>query len=195
MSRRYSKAVPTLASDPYHECVSFFVPGLSEALSTDLKHFQGSSNSTSDTLHRIQYGYVPTEWVAITFILLFGISTCMHALIVLNGSLLTVELPQVVHTIQALRSRLWWLIPSVIFCGFLEVIGWSSRLWSSQNPSIFRPFVIQWVHFDGHPFVLLLIDLQSNNTCHCAHIASCSQFYSPGTHHAPARPTIQPSDT
>ncbi|KAH9977067.1 RTA1 like protein-domain-containing protein [Lactifluus volemus] len=83
-----------------------------------------SSNSTSDTLHRIQYGYVPTEWVAITFILLFGISTF-------------------VHTIQALRSRLWWLIPSVIFCGFLEVIGWSSRLWSSQNPSIFRPFVIQ----------------------------------------------------
>ncbi|KAH9977068.1 RTA1-domain-containing protein, partial [Lactifluus volemus] len=68
----------------------------------------------------------PTEWVAITFISLFGISTF-------------------VHIMQALRSRLWWLIPSVIFCGFLEVVGWSSRLWSSHNPFSFPPFVIQAV--------------------------------------------------
>jgi hypothetical protein len=197
MSRTYGKAVRGLlvASCPYHECVSFFVSGLSEALSTDLKHFQGSSNSTIDTSQQLQYNYVPTEWVAITFISLFGISTCMSAPFVSNGSLLIVELPQVVHIMQALRSRLWWLIPSVIFCGFLEVVGWSSRLWSSHNPFSFPPFVIQWVHFNGHPFVLLLIDVQSSNTCHCTHTASCGQFYSLRTHRPPARPTIQPSDT
>jgi hypothetical protein len=41
----------------------------------------------------------------------------------------------------------------------------------------------------------LLMDLQNLNTFSCTHTAGCSQFYSPGTRHAPARPTIQPSDT
>ncbi|KAH9977062.1 RTA1-like protein [Lactifluus volemus] len=83
-----------------------------------------SSNSTSDTQPLLLYHYIPSEWVAITFISLFGIST-------------------LVHTIQALYFRLWWLIPSAILCGFLEVAGWSSRLWSSRHPFLFPPFIIQ----------------------------------------------------
>ena len=69
--------------------------------------------------------------------------------LLLYRSLLTVELRAVVHTVQALYFRLWWLIPSAIFCGFLELAGWSGRLWSSQNPFLQTPFIIQWVHFDG----------------------------------------------
>jgi len=84
-----------------------------------------SSNSTSNTQH-LRYNYIPTEWICITFLSLFGLSTFVHA-------------------VQALYFRLWWLIPSVIFCGFLELVGWSSRLWSSHNPFLRTPFVIQAV--------------------------------------------------
>ncbi|KAH9977061.1 RTA1-like protein [Lactifluus volemus] len=83
-----------------------------------------SFNGTSDTQHQLLYNYIPSEWAAITFISLFGISTF-------------------VHTIQALYFRLWWLLPSTILCGFLEVVGWSSRLWSSRHPFLFPPFIIQ----------------------------------------------------
>ncbi|KAI0255338.1 RTA1-domain-containing protein [Lactifluus subvellereus] len=84
-----------------------------------------SSNSTGSTQQH-QYYYVPTERICITFLSLFGISTF-------------------VHTVQALYFRLWWLIPSAIFCGFLELAGWSSRLWSSQNPFLRNPVIIQAV--------------------------------------------------
>ncbi|KAH8991588.1 RTA1-domain-containing protein, partial [Lactarius akahatsu] len=83
----------------------------------------GSSNNTQDDL---QYGYVPTEWVCITFLSIFGISTFFH-------------------TVQAFYSRLWWLIPSAILCGFLELTGWSGRLWSSQNPFLDKPYIMQAV--------------------------------------------------
>ena len=87
------------------------------------------------------------------FLSLFALSTCMLAFL-LHKSLLTVELRAVIHTVQALYFRLWWLIPSAIFCGFLELTGWSGRLWSSQNPFLETPFIIQWVHFDCRFLVL-----------------------------------------
>ena len=113
----------------------------SGAFSTKLQHSEGSSNSTSGT-QQLQYNYVPTEWIAIMFLSFFALSTCMLAFL-LHKSLLTVELRAVIHTVQALYFRLWWLIPSAIFCGFLELTGWSSRLWSSQNPFLDTPFTIQ----------------------------------------------------
>jgi hypothetical protein len=176
-------------------CILLCLQLFRSSLIGSFQHFQGSSNSTSDTLQQLQYHYIPLKWVAITFISFFGISTCTYAPLVLNRLLLIVELPEVVHVIQALYFRMWWLIPSAIFCGFLEVVGWSSRLWSSQNPFLSTPFIIQWVHFDGRLFGLLLMDVQSSNTCYCTHTASRSQFCSHGTHHPPARPSIQPSDS
>ncbi|KAN0141249.1 RTA1-like protein [Lactarius tabidus] len=80
-------------------------------------------SSSNDTQNDLAFGYVPTEWVCITFISLFGISTFFH-------------------TVQALYFRFWWLIPSAIFCGFLELTGWSGRLWSSQSPTLNTPYVI-----------------------------------------------------
>ncbi|KAI9433908.1 RTA1 like protein-domain-containing protein [Lactarius indigo] len=82
-----------------------------------------SSNNSQDDL---QYGYVPTEWVCITFLSIFGISTFLH-------------------TVQAFSARFWWLIPSAILCGFLELTGWSGRLWSSQNPFLDKPYIMQAV--------------------------------------------------
>jgi len=85
-----------------------------------------SSNSTDTSQQDLQYNYVPTEWVAITFLVLFSLTTFAH-------------------TLQAIRYRLWWIFPSAVFCGLLELAGWSSRLWSSQNPYLDKPFLIQAV--------------------------------------------------
>lgn len=85
-----------------------------------------SSNSTHHTPKLLPYNYVPTEWICIAFLAVFGLSTF-------------------IHIVQAVRSRLWWLFPTAVFCGILELAGWSARLWSSQNPFIKRPFVIQAV--------------------------------------------------
>jgi hypothetical protein len=50
---------------------------------------------------------------------------------------------EVFHVVQAIRARLWWLFPSAVFCGVLELVGWSGRLWSSHNPFLQTPFIIQ----------------------------------------------------
>lgn len=51
----------------------------------------------------------------------------------------------VLHFGQMIRYKLWWLIPTVIFAGLAECLGWSGRLWSSQNAPLDTPFLIQWV--------------------------------------------------
>jgi RTA1 like protein len=70
-----------------------------------------------------------------------------------NRSLLTVELIEVIHTIQASYFRMWFLLPTAVLCGFLELIGWSARLWSSQSPFLQKPFTIQWVQSPFGPSV------------------------------------------
>ncbi|KAI9457817.1 RTA1-like protein [Lactarius psammicola] len=70
------------------------------------------------------YNYVPTEWVCIIFIALFAISTTLHIA-------------------QAVRYRLWWLFLTAVLSGITEIIGWSGRLWSSQNPLLRTPFLMQ----------------------------------------------------
>ncbi|KAJ2915919.1 hypothetical protein MD484_g4509, partial [Candolleomyces efflorescens] len=70
------------------------------------------------------YGYVPSEAVAITMIALFGLSSA-------------------IHTGQAVYRRLWWLLPTAVLCGVLEILGWVSRLWSHSEPLNMTPFQIQ----------------------------------------------------
>ncbi|KAF8579289.1 RTA1 like protein [Ramaria rubella] len=73
-----------------------------------------------------RYGYVPTLWVCITFVTLFGLTS-------------------VIHLGQAFvfKPRLYWLIPTTTMCGVGEVIGWSGRLWSSKNPENGNAFLVQ----------------------------------------------------
>jgi hypothetical protein len=71
-----------------------------------------------------QYNYVPTEYVCAIFVALYGLST-------------------VIHLGQAIRFRMRWLLPTAVLAGVAEVLGWSARLWSSQNPSLSTPFTIQ----------------------------------------------------
>ncbi|KAG8980886.1 hypothetical protein FRB95_009301 [Tulasnella sp. JGI-2019a] len=73
------------------------------------------------------FGYVPTLWVCIVFVALFS----------LTG---------LVHLYQSFRYRLksWW-IPTVVTCGLVEVLGWSGRIWGSQNVWSQNPYIMQIV--------------------------------------------------
>ncbi|KAG8797840.1 hypothetical protein FRB91_000777 [Serendipita sp. 411] len=84
-----------------------------------------SSNGTQvPDPNRTPYGYVPTEAVCITFLVLFAISGLLHLF-------------------QAIKYRTWWMIASLVVGCAGEVIGWSGRLWSSQNPGLLDPFLMQ----------------------------------------------------
>ncbi|KAJ7889472.1 RTA1-domain-containing protein [Mycena olivaceomarginata] len=52
-----------------------------------------------------QYGYTPHEYVAVIFLVVFGMSTILHI-----G--------------QATYYRMWWLFPTACLCGIGEIIGW-----------------------------------------------------------------------
>ncbi|KAF8901514.1 RTA1-domain-containing protein [Gymnopilus junonius] len=70
------------------------------------------------------YNYIPSEGVAITYIVLYGLST-------------------LIHLGQAIYFQTWWLIPTVCLSGVLEILGWAARLWSSLNPPNPSPFEMQ----------------------------------------------------
>ncbi|KAJ7108025.1 RTA1 like protein [Mycena crocata] len=80
--------------------------------------------SSVEPLEHSKYGYVPTEWVCITFLALFGISTALHL-----G--------------QAIYFRTWWLLPTAVLCGIGELAGWGGRFWSSQAPAEKTPYMMQ----------------------------------------------------
>ena len=72
------------------------------------------------------YGYTPTTWICILFVVLYSATT-------------------VAHLAQAILSRLWWMVPTIVLCGLSEIIGWSGRLWSAYNVQVMDPFLIQCV--------------------------------------------------
>lgn len=47
---------------------------------------------------------------------------------------------------------MWWLLPTAVLCGVMEILGWSARLWSSISPTMQTPFIIQLVE-PWFPFV------------------------------------------
>uniref|UniRef100_A0A0W0F190 RTA1-domain-containing protein n=1 Tax=Moniliophthora roreri TaxID=221103 RepID=A0A0W0F190_MONRR len=60
------------------------------------------------------YGYRPTYYVCVIYVSLFSATTLMHSL-------------------QALWTRRWFLFPTIVLAGCIEILGWSGRLWSNQN--------------------------------------------------------------
>ncbi|KAJ7065696.1 RTA1-domain-containing protein [Mycena amicta] len=82
-----------------------------------------SANTTASNSES-QYGYEPSEAIAILFVTLFGISTALHI-----G--------------QAAYFRTWWLLPTAALCGVGELIGWGGRLWSAISPEADTPFMMQ----------------------------------------------------
>lgn len=87
------------------------------------------SMSSNDTLPYPDYipspyGYVPTKSVCIIFIVLFGLSAFLH-------------------TAEAIKWRTWYMLPTMVMGCLGECVGWSGRLWSSQNPPLMDPYLMQ----------------------------------------------------
>ncbi|KAG7451364.1 RTA1-like protein [Guyanagaster necrorhizus] len=89
-----------------------------------LEHVQSLVTSAEASRQDSQYGYTPSKGVTLTFIILFGISTLTHAT-------------------QSIYFRMWWVFPTIILSGCLEILGWSGRFWSSISPDLSNPFMIQ----------------------------------------------------
>ncbi|KAJ7082390.1 RTA1-like protein [Mycena belliarum] len=93
-----------------------------------LRQLNATANTTAAEAQTIadnaKYGYVPSESIAILFLVLYGISTLLHI-----G--------------QATFYRMWWLFPTAVLCGIGELLGWGGRLWSSSSPTVRTPFIIQ----------------------------------------------------
>ncbi|WWD16463.1 hypothetical protein CI109_100889 [Kwoniella shandongensis] len=70
------------------------------------------------------YGYTPTEWVTIVFIVVFAVSGA-------------------VHVGQAIWFKYWIVFPTIVIGIILELIGWAARYWSSQNVLYDPPFLQQ----------------------------------------------------
>ncbi|KAJ7065693.1 RTA1 like protein-domain-containing protein [Mycena amicta] len=83
-----------------------------------------ASANTTVSNDESQYGYDPSETIAILFVALFGISTALHV-----G--------------QAAYFRTWWLLPTAALCGVGELVGWGARLWSAISPEADTPFLMQ----------------------------------------------------
>ncbi|KAH9949747.1 RTA1 like protein-domain-containing protein [Amylocystis lapponica] len=82
------------------------------------------AQSLATSQHKSGYGYIPTEWICILFIVLFSVSSILHA-----G--------------QAVKWRIWWLLATPCVAGILEIIGWAGRLWSHMNPGNINPYIMQ----------------------------------------------------
>ncbi|KAI0756926.1 RTA1-domain-containing protein [Daedaleopsis nitida] len=70
------------------------------------------------------YGYTPTRSVCYVFVVLFAITSLLHLW-------------------QAMRSRAWWLFPTVVIAAIAEVIGWVARTQGSYDPTKRQTFIIQ----------------------------------------------------
>ncbi|KAI0263772.1 RTA1-like protein [Gloeopeniophorella convolvens] len=96
-------------------------------LNTSLPFFPSSSDFPSGYIDQFSpYSYLPTLWVGITFVVLFGGST-------------------IYHIIQAIYYKLYGLIFSAGFCGILQTVGWAGRVYSSHDPIARNPFIIQFI--------------------------------------------------
>lgn len=51
----------------------------------------------------------------------------------------------VIHLTQSVRSRLWWLLPTVCLAGFGEALGWGCRTLSHYKPLDDNAYLIQYV--------------------------------------------------
>ena len=91
------------------------------------------------------FNYVPSFAAGVTFVVLFSLLTSMSCSLSLSRKKPLTLLSPVIHLIQALHKRMWWLFPTVVTGGVAEIIGWSGRLWGSKNPTSMEPYLMQFV--------------------------------------------------
>lgn len=70
------------------------------------------------------YGYTPSSAWCTAFIVMFSVSALIHSL-------------------QAWRAKYWVVYPTLVLGALIEILGWSGRLWSSENVLFITPFLVQ----------------------------------------------------
>ncbi|KZO95042.1 RTA1 like protein [Calocera viscosa TUFC12733] len=80
--------------------------------------------TTEEIIANSPYGYIPTLYVCGTYVGLFGLASLLH-------------------TVLAVRFKLWWIFPTLVAGAVAETIGWAARLWSSMDPDNLNPFIMQ----------------------------------------------------
>ncbi|ODN78320.1 hypothetical protein L202_03964 [Cryptococcus amylolentus CBS 6039] len=95
------------------------------------------------------YGYTPTEWVTIVFLVIFSVSGA-------------------VHLAQGVWGKYYIVFPTLIVGLLLEIIGWVARLWSSRNVLYDTPFLMQIitliiapVFFSAYCYTILGVAIQA----------------------------------
>ncbi|CAE6506566.1 unnamed protein product [Rhizoctonia solani] len=73
---------------------------------------------------RSPFHYVPTGWIGITFLVLFGVTT-------------------IAHLLEAVYFRTMYMIPTLVLCGVGELLGWAGRYWGHIDPPNRDAFMMQ----------------------------------------------------
>ncbi|TIA91286.1 hypothetical protein E3P99_01148 [Wallemia hederae] len=87
-------------------------------------------NTAASLMAPSLYGYgenhdqPPTESHTLIFIALFGVST-------------------LIHIIQSIHTKKWWLLATLPICGALELVGWGARYGSTQDPGNVNDYTMQ----------------------------------------------------
>ena len=107
------------------------------------KHRSLATSADDSSSGEALYGYVPSRTLGFIFVGVYLATTGTPSR---YFSLpITANSSPALHGWQALRSRGWWLLPTVFIAGIAEVVGWAARLKSSYDPSARMPFIIQYV--------------------------------------------------
>ncbi|CAE6427639.1 unnamed protein product [Rhizoctonia solani] len=97
---------------------------MSTSFGTILAATNVTVSESQNAADHLPFNYIPTGWVGITFLVLFGITTAGHL-------------------IQALLSRTMYMIPTLVLCGVGELLGWAGRYWGHVNPHNGDAFMMQ----------------------------------------------------
>lgn len=138
---------PALGTPLYCECLPILqsLVDLYSKVETAMDTLHPPERLASNFDQTVLFGYIPTGWICIVLLVFFGLSTRASFLLspTTVGSRLTPLL--VGHFCQAVYFRLWWLLPTAVAAGILELIGWGAREWASKisNEPNFNPYLIQ----------------------------------------------------
>ncbi|CAE6451672.1 unnamed protein product [Rhizoctonia solani] len=97
---------------------------MSSSLGSILAAANATISEQTNAGEPLPFNYVPTGWVGITFLVLFGITTAGHLF-------------------EALLFRTTYMIPTLVLCGVGELLGWAGRYWGHVNPHNGDAFMMQ----------------------------------------------------
>ncbi|KAI0651900.1 RTA1 like protein [Trametes meyenii] len=95
-----------------------------------------SDHDASGNLWSPFYGYLPTAWTSMLFLGLFILTTS-------------------IHLVEAIRTRTWWLLWTVVLAGCGEIAGWAARTWSHYALLNDTPYLMQTVTLIVSPTPLI----------------------------------------